>query len=123
MLLENKKIISTVRVSGLFANDVQFSPDGRHLAFAFGNTIHIYTFETMKRTHTYNPTNSKFAITKIQWHPSPDKLQIYSCDLQRNIALFDYILNKVIALGEAGEGGSEFCLSLNGDILVSVNNL
>lgn len=71
LLLETKKVIHTVKMNGNFANDMQFSADGRHLAFAFGNTVHIFTFETMKRTHTYNPTNSKFAITKIQWHPTP----------------------------------------------------
>jgi hypothetical protein len=48
-----------------FANDIQFSPDGRHLAFALGNSVHIFTFETMKRTHTYNPTNTKFIIKKM----------------------------------------------------------
>ena len=71
LLLETKKVIHTVKMNGNFANDMQFSADGRHLGFAFGNTVHIFTFETMKRTHTYNPTNSKFAITKIQWHPTP----------------------------------------------------
>jgi hypothetical protein len=60
----------------------------------------------MKRTHTYNPTNSKFVITKLQWHPNPDKLQIITCDMQRNIAVFDYIINKVVAISEVGEGGT-----------------
>lgn len=27
-----------------FANDIQFSSDGRHLALALGNSIHILTF-------------------------------------------------------------------------------
>lgn len=76
-----KILHSTKLSSSTFANDIQFSPDNRHIAIALGNSIHIYTFETMKRTHTYNPTHSKFVITKLAWHPHPDKLQIYSVDL------------------------------------------
>jgi hypothetical protein len=45
-------------------------------------------------------------ITKLQWHPNPDKLQIITCDMQRNIAVFDYIINKVVAISEVGEGGT-----------------
>lgn len=122
LLIESRKVINTTRMNNHFANDIQFCPDGRHLAFAFGNTVHIFTFETMKRTHTYNPTNSKFAINKLQWHPSPQKLQIITCDMQRNIAVFDYILNKVIAVSESGAGGTSFCLAANGDLIVAVNN-
>lgn len=103
LVLETKKVIHTSRLSGTFANDMQFSPDGKYLALALGNSIHIFTFETMKRTHTYNPTNSKFVITRLHWNPNPLKLQIATCDMQRNIAIFDYILNKVVALApEAG---------------------
>lgn len=43
MLIESKKIISTTKMNG-FANDIQFSPDGRYLALAVGNTVHIFTF-------------------------------------------------------------------------------
>lgn len=50
---------------------MQFSADGKYLALALANAVHIFTFEGMKRTHTYNPTNSKFIVTKIQWHPNP----------------------------------------------------
>lgn len=77
----------------------------------------------MKRTHTYNPTNSKFAINKLEWHPSPEALQIITCDMQKNIAVFDYILNKVVSLSESGEGGTDFSLNSNGTILVSLNGL
>ena len=100
-----------------------FSPDGRHIAFALGNSVHIFTFETMKRTHTYNPTNSKFVVTKLQWHPNPDSLQIFTADMQRNIAVFDYILNKVVSVSESGEGGSDFCFNNSGTTLISLNNL
>jgi WD40 repeat protein len=110
-------------MKGNFSNDIQFSPDGRHLAFVFGNVVHIHSFPSMKLTHSYNPTNSQFAITKLQWHPNPDKLQLYTCDMQRNIALFDYILNKVIASSVTSDGGTEFCLANNGETLIAINNL
>lgn len=77
----------------------------------------------MKRTHTYNPTHSKFVITKLQWHPNPETLQIVTSDMQRNMAVFDYILNKVIAVSESGEGGSDFCFTSSGNTLISLNNM
>ena len=120
--LVTNKITSSTKLSNQFANDIQFSPDSRHVAIAFGNTIHIFTFETMKRTHTYNPTNSKFVITKLMWNPIADKLQIISVDLQRNIVVFDYIINKVIAMSETGNGGTDCCINKDGTLIVAVNN-
>ena len=76
----------------------------------------------MKRTHTYNPTHSKFVVTKIMWHPIAEKLQIVSVDLQRNIAVFDYIINKVVAVSQAGRGGTDFWISNDGNLLVAVDN-
>lgn len=100
--LETKKILYTIKISGAFANDMAFSSDGKHLACAFGNQVQIFTFETMKRTHSYYPsgTNNKFVITKLKWHPNPELLQIITADLQNTIAVFDYILNKVVAISE-----------------------
>ena len=43
--------------------------------------------------------------------------------MQRNIAVFDYILNKVIGTSLANDGGTEFCLTHFGDTLVAINNL
>lgn len=77
----------------------------------------------MKRTHTYNPTHSKFVVNRIQWHPNPDVLQIVSADMQRNMAIFDYILNKVVSVSEQGQGGSDFCFIRGGLALAALNNL
>jgi WD40 repeat protein len=79
--IESKKVVHAIKMKDSFANDLQFSSDGRHLALALGNSVQIFTFETMKRTHSYNPTNSKVVITKMQWHPQVDKLQICTCDM------------------------------------------
>jgi WD40 repeat protein len=79
--IEYKKVIHIVKLKDSFANDIQFSTDGRYLAVGLGNFVSIFTFETMKRTHIYNPTNSKYIIRKLLWHPQIDKLQIYTCDI------------------------------------------
>lgn len=43
ILIENNKIIHTLKVAGAFANDMAFSPDGRYFACAFGNQVQIFT--------------------------------------------------------------------------------
>ena len=123
-IIENKKIIHTIKTSGNFANDMTFSPDGKYLACAFGNQVQIFTFENMKRTHAYYPSgnNSKFVITKIKWHPNPEILQVITADLQHTISIFDYILNKVVASSHANEGGNDFCISEDGKMLLSIKD-
>lgn len=116
ILLENNKIIHTLKIAGSFANDMAFSPDGRYFACAFGNQVQIFTTENLKRTHSYYPSgnNHRFVVTRLRWHPNPESLQLITCDLQRIITVFDYIINKTICSSEVGEGGSDFCLSENG---------
>ena len=98
--IETKKILHTLKVGGAFANDMAFSPDGRYLGCGFGNQVQIFTTETLKRTHSYYPSgnNNKFVITRLRWHPNPDVLQLITADMQRTIAVFDYILNKVVSV-------------------------
>ena len=48
---------------------------------------------------------------------------IITTDFQRKITVFDYILNKIIAETEEGEGGSNFAMTSKGTTLVSINNL
>jgi predicted DNA-binding protein (MmcQ/YjbR family) len=52
----------------------------------------------MKESHSYR--QHQFTVRKVQWHPNAENLQIISIDDDRNLVVFDFILNKAIELRE-----------------------
>jgi hypothetical protein len=56
-------------------------------------------------------------VHKVMWHPNPDLLQVVSVDEDRNLIVFDYILNKVI--GHCESAGKNFCFTNKGTNIVT----
>jgi WD40 repeat protein len=99
-----------------FVNDISFTQDGNFVAIGFANSmIKIYTVENLKETHSYR--NHTLPVRKVQWHPNSDSLQLISSDEDKNIVVFDYILNKVI--GQIKNAGKNFALTTRGTSIVS----
>lgn len=59
-------------------------------------------------------------VRKLEWHKSPETLQVISTDEDRNLIVFDYILNKVI--GHLKEAGKHFVQTTKGtNLIVSID--
>lgn len=48
----------------------------------------------MKETHSYR--NHTMPVRKVEWNRNVEALQIISVDEDKNLIVFDYILNRVI---------------------------
>ena len=68
----------------------------------------------MKETHSYKHSA---AVRKLEWNPNPEVLQVVSSDYNREILVFDYILNKVV---ERVDGGHSFCFDEKGKRIISI---
>ena len=90
--------------SKLFPNDISFSRDNKYLAIGFASQmVKIFTVDNLKETHQYQHSAP---VRKVEWNPNADIIQVVSSDFNRQVLVFDYILNKVVA---RVEGGYTFC--------------
>lgn len=115
--LEQRKVVHLMKMPKMFPCDMAYSADAKYLAIGFANSlVKIYTVETMRETHSYRC--HQMAIKKLEWHPDVNMLQLVSADEEKNIAIFDYILNKPIAT--AVDAGKSFVLTPSARQLITV---
>ena len=100
----------------LFPNDICFSPDSKYIAFGFaGQMVKILTVDGLRETHNYH---HPAPVRHLEWHPSPDKLQLVSSDDSRKVYIFDFIANKTV--GQV-DGGHTFTLTNKGNQIITIH--
>jgi WD40 repeat protein len=94
--IEGQRLLRVTKLNQkLFCQDLSLSKDSKFLAIGFSNsTIKIMTVESLKETHNYK--HHQMVVRRVAWHPNSQLLQVISADEEKNLVVFDYILNKPI---------------------------
>ncbi len=84
---ETGKLILMYQEGSFNTNDVSWSPDGRYIASAHGNTVHIWNTILGNRIYTYQ--GHALSVNAVAW--SPDGTRVASASSDETVQIWQAV--------------------------------